>query len=92
MAKTLSESSITTRSAREKLVAGARSLTFPSEQTASTRSLTRSQARSLLSIAKLKRARSRSEPTISSRTRIDQTCLGRSGPFLADQQPFVPGS
>ena len=45
------------------------------------RSLTKSQARSLLSIAKLKSARSRHLREISRRTRMDQTCLGWSGFF-----------
>lgn len=42
---------------------------------------TRSHALSLLSMPRLNRARSRSEPDISSRTRMDQTCLGSSGRF-----------
>ena len=53
-------------------------------------SLTRSQARSLLSIARLKITRSRIDLAISSRTRIDHTCLGSRGFLLADEQSFAP--
>lgn len=68
----------------------ARCRTFTPEQTSSNRSLTRSQARSLLSIARLKIARSRLDRAISRRTRMDQTCFGSRGFFLADEQSLVP--
>src|SRR3977135_120124 len=57
----------------------------------SDRSLTRSQARSLLSIARLKMTRSRHDRAISRRTRMDQTCFGSRG-FLADEQSLIPSS
>jgi hypothetical protein len=65
----------------------ARSRTFAPEQTSSKRSLTESHARSLPSIAK-KSARSRHLREISSRTRIDQTCLGWSGFFERRAIPY----
>jgi len=55
------------------------------------RSLTKSQARSLLSIAKLKSARSRHMRAISSRTRMDQTCLGWRG-FFCPTSTLIPRS
>jgi hypothetical protein len=56
-----------------------------------TRSLTRSQARSLLSIARLKIARSRLDPAISRRTRMDQTCFGSRGFFWPMSNPLFQG-
>ena len=47
--------------------------------TSSTLIATTSQPRSLLSIAKLNRARSRIRPSTSNRVLIDQTCFGRRG-------------
>src|SRR5450755_2131081 len=70
----------------------ARRRTFVPEQISSSRSLTKSQARSLLSIARLKIARSRIDLAISRRTRIDHTCLGSKRLLLADEQSFVPRS
>jgi hypothetical protein len=69
----------------------ARSRTLAPEQTSSKRSLTESHGRSLLSIAKLKSARSRHLREISSRTRIDQTCLGWSGFFCPTSNPLFQG-
>jgi hypothetical protein len=57
----------------------------------SDRSLTRSQARSLLSIAKLKIARSRLDRAISKRTRMDQTCFGSRGLFWPMSNPLFQG-
>src|SRR4029078_7334622 len=61
------------------------------EQMSSSRSLTRSQPRSLLSIAKLKIARSRLDRAISRRTRIDHTCLGSRGFFWPTSNPLFQG-
>jgi hypothetical protein len=69
----------------------ARRRTLAPEQISSTRSLTRSHARSLLSIAKLKIARSRLDRAISRRTRIDQTCFGSSGFFWPTSNPLFQG-
>jgi len=52
---------------------------------------TRSQARSLLSKARLKSARSRVDPDILRRTRMDQTCLGRRGRFCPMSSPLFQG-
>jgi hypothetical protein len=49
---------------------------------------TTSQPRSLLSIARLNIARSRTQPSIWSFVRIDQTCLGRSGGFAPVSLPL----
>jgi hypothetical protein len=56
----------------------ARSRMRPPASTSLIRSATKSHARSLLSIAKLKRARSRPWPPISSLTRMAQTSFGLS--------------
>src|SRR5580704_14217867 len=66
----------------------ARCRTFAPEQMSSIRSLTRSQARSLLSVARLKIARSRIDRAISRRTRIDHTCLGSRGFFWPTSNPL----
>ena len=63
----------------------------PAEQMSSSRSFTRSQARSLLSIARLKIARSRIDSAISRRTRIDHTCLGSRGFFWPTSSPLFQG-
>ena len=63
----------------------------PAEQMSSSRSFTRSQARSLLSIARLKIARSRIDSAISRRTRIDHTCLGSRGFFWPTSNPLFQG-
>ena len=57
----------------------------------SNRSLTRSQARSLLSIARLKMTRSRYDRAISRRTRMDQTCFGSRGLFWPMSNPLFQG-
>ena len=54
-------------------------------------SLTRSQARSLLSIAKAKSARSRHVRESSNRTRMDQTCFGSRGFFWPMSNPLFQG-
>jgi hypothetical protein len=69
----------------------ARCRTLVPEQTSSNRSLTKSQARSLLSIARLKIARSRLDRAISSRTRMDQTCFGSRGFFWPMSNPLFQG-
>jgi hypothetical protein len=69
----------------------ARRLALAPEQISSTRSLTRSQARSLLSIARLKIARSRLDPAISRRTQMDQTCVGSRGFFWPMINPVFQG-
>ena len=69
----------------------ARRRTFAPEQMSSNRSLTRSQARSLLSIAKLKIARSRFACESSKRTRMDQTCFGSRGFFWPISNPLFQG-
>ena len=69
----------------------ARCRTLVPEQTSSNRSLTRSQARSLLSIARLKIARSRLDRAISRRTRMDQTCFGSRGFFWPMSNPLFQG-
>jgi len=57
-----------------------------------TRRLRRSQARSLLSIARLKRTRFRGLPAASNRIRIDQTCCRVSGAFLPTSLPLFQGT
>jgi hypothetical protein len=69
----------------------ARCRTLTPEQISSNRSLTRSQARSLLSIARLKIARSRLDRAISRRTRMDQTCFGSRGFFWPMSNPWFQG-
>jgi hypothetical protein len=69
----------------------ARRRTLAPEHISSTRSLTRSQARSLLSIARLKIARLRLDPAISRRTRMDQTCFGSRGFFRPMSNPLFQG-
>ena len=69
----------------------ARFRTFAPEQMSSNRSLTRSQARSLLSIARLKMTRSRLDRAISKRTRMDQTCFGSRGFFWPISNPLFQG-
>jgi hypothetical protein len=69
----------------------ARRRTLAPEQMSSSRSLTRSQARSLLSIARLKIARSRLDLAISKRTRMDHTCLGSRGLFWPMSSPLFHG-
>jgi len=54
--------------------------------------LTKSQARSLLSIAKLKRAGPRLSPRNSSLTLIAQTSLGLSGRFCPMIRPLFHGA
>ena len=58
-----------------------RSRIEPLVEISSMRSRTKSQPRSLLSIATLNRARSRKYPASSSRARIAQTCFGNKGRF-----------
>lgn len=60
-------------------------------QMSSNRNLTRSQARSLLSIARLKIARLRFDHAISNRTRIDHTCFGSRGFFWPTSNPLFQG-
>jgi hypothetical protein len=48
-------------------------------------------ARNLLSIARLKIARSRLDRAISRRTRMDQTCLGSRGFFWPTSNPLFQG-
>jgi hypothetical protein len=69
----------------------ARCRTLAPEQMSSTRSLTRSQARSLLSIARLNITRSRLDRAISRRTRMDQTCFGSRGFFWPMSNPLFQG-
>ncbi len=66
----------------------ARSLICPDAMTSTTFIFTRSQPRSLLSMARLKRARSRWFSASSSRTLIAQTCLGLSGLFWPTIRPL----
>src|ERR1700692_2639347 len=61
------------------------------EQMSSNRSLTRSEARSLLSMARLKMTRSRRDRAISRRTRMDQTCFGSRGFFWPMSNPLFQG-
>ena len=68
----------------------ARCRTLVPEQMSSNRSLTKSQARSLLSIG-LKIARSRLDRAISRRTRMDQTCFGSRGFFWPMSNPLFQG-
>src|SRR5438552_10239888 len=70
----------------------ARSAVYPPAATSSTRIAMTSQPRSLLSIARLNRARSRTRPSIWSFVRIDQTCLGRSGGFAPVSLPLFHGT
>src|ERR1700759_237890 len=58
----------------------------------STFSATTSQPRSLLSIARLNRARSRSRPSTWSFVRMDRTSLGRSGGFAPTIFPLFHGT
>lgn len=67
----------------------ARSFTWPAAKTSATSSFTRSHPRSLLSIARLRRARSRTLPAVSRRTRIAQTCFGRSERFWPTMRLLV---
>ena len=53
---------------------------------------TTSQPRSLLSIARLNIARSRTRPSICSFVRIAQTCFGRSGGFALVSLPLFQGA
>src|SRR5215472_2990850 len=69
----------------------ARSRTRPPTLTSSTCSRTRSQPRSLLSIARLNKARLRARRSTWSRTRIDHTSLCFRGRLLPNEAPFVPG-
>src|SRR6056297_1558166 len=66
----------------------ARSLIWLDAMTSTTFIFTRSQPRSLLSIARLKRARSRWFSANSSRTLIAQTCFGLSGLFCPTMRPL----
>src|ERR1022692_3437046 len=61
-------------------------------QTSRTRSWTKSQARSLLSTAKLNRARSRYRLAICKRTRIAQISLGLKEVFWSTSLPLFHGS
>src|SRR5260370_11204755 len=58
----------------------------------STFSATTSQPRSLLSMATLNKARSRSRPSTWSFVRMDQTCLGRRGGFAPTIFPLFHGT
>jgi len=71
----------------------ARRRIFPPEQMSSSRSLTRSQARSFMSIARLKIARSRLDLAIliSRRTRMDQRCFASRGFFWPMNNPLFQG-
>src|SRR6266487_1381859 len=69
----------------------ARSAVYPLAAMSSTLIATTSQPRSLLSIARLNMARSRSRPSIWSFVRIDQTCFGRSGGFAPVSLPLFQG-
>src|SRR6516165_9216789 len=69
----------------------ARSRTLPPAQTSSTCNRTRSQPLSLLSMARLKRARSRTWCFSCSRIRIAQTSFGLRGRFLPGDTSLVPG-
>src|SRR5689334_5519231 len=53
---------------------------------------TTSHPRSLLSIARLNIARSRTRPSIWSFVRIDQTCFGRNGGFAPVNLPLFQGT
>ena len=66
----------------------ARSLIWPDAMTSTTFILTKSQPRSLLSMARLKSARSRWFSASSSRTLIAQTCLGLRGRFWPTIRPL----
>src|SRR6516162_10714344 len=70
----------------------ARSRTRPLTLTSSTCSRTRSQPRSLLSIARLNKARLRARRSTWSRTRIDHTSLGFRGRFCPIRRPLFQGS
>src|SRR5215472_12627374 len=70
----------------------ARSRTRPPTLTSSTCSRTRSQPRSLLSIARLNKARLRARRSTWSRTRIDHTSLGFRGRFCPIRRPLFQGS
>ena len=64
---------------------------IPFGATSSTLTATTSQPRSLLSMAKLNRARSRIRPSTSNRVLIDQTCFGRSGGLAPISLPLFQG-
>ncbi len=66
----------------------ARSRTLSSLRRSTTLRVTKSQPRSLLSIARLKRARSRRLPASSRRARMAQTCLGSNGRFYPTRRPL----
>ena len=68
----------------------ARSRTLPEIATSATEIATRSQARNLLSIARLNSARSRTAPDICRRVRMAQTSFGFNGGFLTDNAARVP--
>src|SRR3954463_7790346 len=70
----------------------ARSAVYPLAAISSTLIVTTSQPRSLLSIAKLNIARSRTRASIWSFVRIDQTCFGRSGGFAPVSLPLFQGT
>src|SRR5690349_23665038 len=65
---------------------------YPLGATSSTRTATTSQPRSLLSYARLKRARSRFLPSIWSFVLIDHTWLGLSGGFAPTSFPLFHGT
>ena len=69
-----------------------RSLTPLAAKTPRSRRATKSQLGSSLPTDKLNSARSRAQPAISRRTRIDQTCLGRSGRFRQMTRPLLQGA
>src|SRR6516165_9062585 len=68
-----------------------RSRTLPPAQTSSTCNRTRSQPLSLLSMPRLKRARSRARCSSCSRIRIAQTSFGLSGRFCPVMRPLFQG-
>ena len=70
----------------------ARSSAWPLGAASSTRTMTTSQPRSLLSIASLNSARSRLCASICSLVRIDQTWLGRRGGLAPISLPKVSGA
>jgi hypothetical protein len=72
-------------------IRSARAAVTPCGATSSTLRWTTSQPRSLLSIAKSKRARSRVRPSASSLDRIDQTCLARKRRLCPDEFALIPG-
>lgn len=70
----------------------ARSRTLPEIATPATEIATRSQARNLLSIARLNSVRSRTALVIWRRVRMAQTSFGFNGSFLTDNAPRVPAT